>query len=423
MQIVQDNTGLSNNASTSGPANRLTSSVSSGSSPTDEILFSTSCIGGPFGNGFGLQTGFAPLSSGSSGNTSLGSSPVPNEEDVLNAVQQTAALLALNNHTVPMGPTSFGVSQFNSWIQPNYGCNITEPYRHTPVNLTPVSNIGINPPRFKSKTSLCSGKVSQGPLPPISGRKSPKPDSYKTVMCQAWLETGKCNFAENCRFAHGEEELRPCKIPIKNAKYKTKLCDKYTMTGLCPYGNRCLFIHPDANAHNAYIRPDRLAKMERERMALAALNESNTNLKAVNETPLTSRVSARPPPSWPLESSNFFSTHRQFIQKTISTDQDCGSAPSDTSPAFSAPSSYEPSPDISDRLIVLGDVTNRSACFFEGTPSMGDESSDAKNESPDSGTECDDDGGWSTMDSDPFHLAIANDNLARHLATVFSGEW
>lgn len=43
------------------------------------------------------------------------------------------------------------------------------------------------------------------------GKKSPKPDSYKTVMCQAWLESKVCSFAENCRFAHGETELRPSK--------------------------------------------------------------------------------------------------------------------------------------------------------------------------------------------------------------------
>lgn len=51
------------------------------------------------------------------------------------------------------------------------------------------------------------GNVSR--LPPPGGRKSPLPDSYKTVMCQAWLEAAMCSFGENCRFAHGEHELRP----------------------------------------------------------------------------------------------------------------------------------------------------------------------------------------------------------------------
>jgi hypothetical protein len=42
-------------------------------------------------------------------------------------------------------------------------------------------------------------------------RKPSKPDTYKTVMCQAWLESMKCTFGENCKFAHGEQELRPAK--------------------------------------------------------------------------------------------------------------------------------------------------------------------------------------------------------------------
>ncbi|CAD5212527.1 unnamed protein product [Bursaphelenchus okinawaensis] len=80
-------------------------------------------------------------------------------------------------------------------------------------------------------------------------RKTAKPDTYKTVMCQAWLESMKCSFGENCKFAHGEHELRPVNFRFgtqvrNNLKYKTKLCDKYTTTGICPYGSRCLFIHP-----------------------------------------------------------------------------------------------------------------------------------------------------------------------------------
>lgn len=101
-----------------------------------------------------------------------------------------------------------------------------------------------------------------------TGKKAANPDSYKTVMCQAWLESKMCAFGENCRFAHGEAELRPVRsVPCQINKYKTKLCDKYTTTGLCPYGDRCLFIHPD-NGTNAYIRPDKLVEVSR-RHALA----------------------------------------------------------------------------------------------------------------------------------------------------------
>lgn len=54
-----------------------------------------------------------------------------------------------------------------------------------------------------------TGVGAGGAVAPPPGRKSPLPDSYKTVMCQAWLEASMCSFGENCRFAHGEHELRP----------------------------------------------------------------------------------------------------------------------------------------------------------------------------------------------------------------------
>lgn len=179
---------------------------------------------------------------------------------------------------------------------------------------------------------------------PRGERRMQKPESYKTVICQAWLESKTCTFAENCRFAHGEEELRPSKIePRQNNKYKTKLCDKYTTTGLCPYGKRCLFIHPD-HGPNAYIRADKLYEVS-QRHALADLRDhmetqimAGTGRNAFNQLPpmipemqhLVSNKSVpesrvpvnrnsmrspipqmncevgRPHPSWPLESSSFF---------------------------------------------------------------------------------------------------------------------
>uniref|UniRef100_A0A1I7U626 C3H1-type domain-containing protein n=1 Tax=Caenorhabditis tropicalis TaxID=1561998 RepID=A0A1I7U626_9PELO len=186
-------------------------------------------------------------------------------------------------------------------------------------------------------------------------RRMQKPESYKTVICQAWLESKTCTFAENCRFAHGEEELRPSLIePRQNNKYKTKLCDKYTTTGLCPYGKRCLFIHPD-HGPNAYIRADKLFEVS-QRHALADLRDQmeqhimtggRTNAPSLTSvpqpldmlgrpstpdepaakmplgpTPVSTRgpkydvpqrnvtdedVGNRPPSSWPLEPSSFFS--------------------------------------------------------------------------------------------------------------------
>jgi len=36
-----------------------------------------------------------------------------------------------------------------------------------------------------------------------------KTDLYKTVICQAWLESTLCIFGGNCKFAHGKDELQP----------------------------------------------------------------------------------------------------------------------------------------------------------------------------------------------------------------------
>ncbi|KAK0395854.1 hypothetical protein QR680_001464 [Steinernema hermaphroditum] len=126
----------------------------------------------------------------------------------------------------------------------------------------------------------------------LTERKFAKPDSYKTVMCQAWLESKACLFAENCRFAHGEEELRPIKTaPRQNNKYKTKLCDKYTTIGICPYGNRCLFIHPDPHK-----RAPSFPRSEQSADSFAQQNASQDFGFGA--------IGSRPSPPSSLESSN-----------------------------------------------------------------------------------------------------------------------
>uniref|UniRef100_A0A915PW19 C3H1-type domain-containing protein n=1 Tax=Setaria digitata TaxID=48799 RepID=A0A915PW19_9BILA len=74
-----------------------------------------------------------------------------------------------------------------------------------------------------------------------------KAETHKTVPCQAWKDTGRCNYGKRCKFAHGPEELRPLpKAEVKlfnNPRYRTALCIKYTTFGYCPYGDQCHFIH------------------------------------------------------------------------------------------------------------------------------------------------------------------------------------
>lgn len=452
MLFPSNNTGFSSVTPTnvSGSGSDLTSSRNSTSISGAESSLLTSGHGSLLGSGFQFINGGGrrlTFSSVSSESASVGSSPTPNEEGMGDILQHTAALLALNTKSRSwdgeiMNEACASADDSGVRSKPLLTTSTTkESFKNTVASLAAVSN--ANTCRiFERAFNQQSSKLPHHSLPPISGRKSPKPDSYKTVMCQAWLENNRCNFAENCRFAHGEEELRPCKIPIKNAKYKTKLCDKYTLTGLCPYGNRCLFIHPDANGRNAYIRPDRLAKMERERQALASLQSGGTSMTTQQQTPLTSRPplpsnrAHRPPPSWPLEPPMFFH-HLDSPQKALNAVTD--SAPTSdcenygTSPALSGSlSSYSlgVSPEISERLLALGDITNRNAStcvpnsisplseLGSGDSAKGDSPSGYTSPQPQTTTTTD--VGWSTMDSDPFRLAIANDNLARHLATIFT---
>eukprot|EP01025_Chloroclados_australasicus_P017154 TRINITY_DN18734_c0_g1_i3.p1 TRINITY_DN18734_c0_g1~~TRINITY_DN18734_c0_g1_i3.p1 ORF type:complete len:334 (+),score=29.94 TRINITY_DN18734_c0_g1_i3:487-1488(+) len=63
---------------------------------------------------------------------------------------------------------------------------------------------------------------------------------YKTELCRAYDETKKCRFGDRCKYAHGEEELRPL---IRGQTYKTKICKSFVEDGYCPYGSRCNFVH------------------------------------------------------------------------------------------------------------------------------------------------------------------------------------
>ncbi|CAG9537191.1 unnamed protein product [Cercopithifilaria johnstoni] len=89
--------------------------------------------------------------------------------------------------------------------------------------------------------------VYQSQLLLAERKQKRKAETHKTIPCQAWQDTGRCNYGKRCKFAHGPEELRPMpKAEVKvfnNPRYRTALCIKYTTFGYCPYGDQCHFIH------------------------------------------------------------------------------------------------------------------------------------------------------------------------------------
>ena len=62
---------------------------------------------------------------------------------------------------------------------------------------------------------------------------------YKTELCKSYCENGYCRYHNQCKFAHGTQELT-----VETAVFKKdKNCKTFFATGLCPYGVRCQFKH------------------------------------------------------------------------------------------------------------------------------------------------------------------------------------
>lgn len=88
----------------------------------------------------------------------------------------------------------------------------------------------------------------RGAEPEVTRRTSRRPssrtasvdDKYKTELCATFSTQGWCPYTFKCRFAHGEDELRPRK---RHPRYKTEACREFEETGRCSYGTRCIFIH------------------------------------------------------------------------------------------------------------------------------------------------------------------------------------
>ena len=64
---------------------------------------------------------------------------------------------------------------------------------------------------------------------------------FKTEFCRNWLHGRKCQFGENCLYAHGESERHYKGNIVHN--YKNRLCEAYHSTFLCIYGSKCNYRH------------------------------------------------------------------------------------------------------------------------------------------------------------------------------------
>jgi hypothetical protein len=123
----------------------------------------------------------------------------------------------------------------------------------------------------------------------LSDKKNVIQNTYKSKMCNEYLQTGKCRFGNTCHFAHSEAERRkpPCvfkhacknkatcpydhgeNLPLpeikpavisvapvnkQQATFRTRLCDKFMKTGHCPYGETCHYAHGECKLRKTPCR-------------------------------------------------------------------------------------------------------------------------------------------------------------------------
>jgi hypothetical protein len=69
-----------------------------------------------------------------------------------------------------------------------------------------------------------------------------------TPLCPPYARAGACSNGIECRFAHGEAELRPW---VQGAK--TKLCKYVQIGGKCQFGSRCRHAHSEIELTKLFV--------------------------------------------------------------------------------------------------------------------------------------------------------------------------
>uniref|UniRef100_A0AC35U7U5 C3H1-type domain-containing protein n=1 Tax=Rhabditophanes sp. KR3021 TaxID=114890 RepID=A0AC35U7U5_9BILA len=305
--------------STSIFPNRPQSSLSSGSGSNDSGFFASNHSHNIDGQNLSSSNGFEL-------DSLQGVSPIPYETEANKCLPIVQESFYGERQTIQTTGTQ------NNMVILNANCNFNGNIQHTGSKLADYLN-----PDLRAQKKIANGYQSiettttilEAPKKPlnqqqlVTATKAVKSESYKTVMCQAWLENKNCSFGENCRFAHGETELRPIKANQRyNNKYRTKLCDRYTNGGICPYGDRCLFIHPNANG-NAYFSENKIQEISttgqtQQQGNSGAIHIQQQQTQVNQSSPFSSdqdsihsnigdlvfKNDSRPPPSWPLEKAS-----------------------------------------------------------------------------------------------------------------------
>ena len=97
-------------------------------------------------------------------------------------------------------------------------------------------------------------------------------DTFRAAgtLCKYFMTTGQCEFGSICQYAHGDSELRVNQSPtssklinynnsflaenhFNSPQFKTILCKNFEDTGKCDFASRCQFAHGKLREHDEII--------------------------------------------------------------------------------------------------------------------------------------------------------------------------
>jgi len=146
------------------------------------------------------------------------------------------------------------------------------------------------------------------------------PDRFlKTQICRHWLK-GRCN-KPDCRYAHGQQDLKKFEPKAKGLLYKTEMCEKWKNNGECKYGNRCRFAHGESDLRKTPDLKDsnirRILQLEKENNYLRGqIREMERALGVESRSPRQiHRIVRSPPLRHPLQLSMPQPQHIQQLQQ------------------------------------------------------------------------------------------------------------